>query len=359
MPPTASSIRRTRPASEASASHGALLKQVRDAGLLRRAPLFYGLLTAGLAVALVAVLAGLALAGSVWVQLIYAALLGVIMTQFAFLGHEASHRQVFQSKRANDAFGRFLATFVVGISYSWWMNKHTRHHANPNRIGFDPDIEPDTIVFQPEHAKGKGRFYSWFLRRQGTLFFPMLLLEGVNLHVQGVRYLLDRRTTIPGREREVALLVARLITLPAFVFAVTSPGAALAVLAVQTGVFGVYMGASFAPNHKGMPQVPSELKLSFLHKQVLTSRNIEGPGMTALLGGLNYQVEHHLFPNMARPHLAQASRIVKDYCHTHGIPYTAVSLLSSYRTVIRHLNQVGCPDRDIFECPMVTAYARR
>lgn len=357
-PSSTTPLRRTGKSRATGASYGALLAEVRDAGLLQRSYLFYTLLTAGLLVALAAGLSGLALAGNSWVQLPIAIILSVVFTQFAFLGHEASHRQVFRSKRANDRFGRVIATLFVGISYSWWMNKHTRHHANPNRIGHDPDIDPDTIVFQPEHATGKGRFYAWFLRHQGTLFFPMLLLEGINLQYQGIRYLLNRHNSVEGRGTELAMLLIRLLAVPALAFASLPPLTAVIALLTQLGVFGVYMGASFAPNHKGMPQVPADLKLSFVHKQVLTSRNITGPGITALYGGLNYQVEHHLFPNMPRPHLARAAQIVQDYCRRIDIPYTAVSMRTSYRTVVDYLNAVGRADRDLFACPMVAAYGR-
>ena len=73
---------------------------------------------------------------------------------------------------------------------------------------------------------------------------------------------------------------------------------------MQLAVFGLYMGASFAPNHKGMPIIPADVKLDFFTKQVRTSRNISGGWWaTALMGGLNYQIEHHLFPSMPRPHL--------------------------------------------------------
>ena len=95
---------------------------------------------------------GLILLDDSWLQLLIAGGLGDLFTQFAFLGHEASHRQILKSGPANDRIGRILATFFVGISYSWWMNKHNRHHANPNKIGKDPDIEVDTISFLEEDA---------------------------------------------------------------------------------------------------------------------------------------------------------------------------------------------------------------
>jgi fatty acid desaturase len=107
------------------------------------------------------------------------------------------------------------------------------------------------------------------------------------------------------------------------------------------------MGASFAPNHKGMPIIPADVKLDFFSKQVLTSRNIRGGWWaTMLYGGLNYQVEHHLFPSMPTVNLRQAQPIVRDYCAELGVPYTETGLLESYAIVLRHLHAVGAPLRD-------------
>ena len=136
-------------------------------------------------------------------------------------------------------------------------------------------------------------------------------------------------------------------------------GMAFAFLGVQLAVFGVYMGASFAPNHKGMPVIAESARLDFFSKQVRTSRNIRGGWWaTWLMGGLNYQVEHHLFPSMARPHLAKARLVVRDYCESLGVPYTETSLWRSYAIVIDYLNRVGLAARDPFDCPMVQQFRR-
>ena len=130
-------------------------------------------------------------------------------------------------------------------------------------------------------------------------------------------------------------------------------GLAAAFLGVQLAVFGVYMGASFAPNHKGMAIIPADSKFDFLSKQVLTSRNIRGGWwMNILMGGLNFQIEHHLFPSMPRPHLARAREIVREHCAHLGLPYTETSLVQSYAIVVRYLNRVGLSARDPFDCPM-------
>jgi len=325
---------------------------VKESGLLGRTRGFYGLVALILTLALGGAITGFILLGDSWFQLLMAGALGLIFTQFAFLAHEASHRQVMESGPANDRIGRFLAAFVVGISYQWWMTKHTRHHANPNQIGKDPDIAVDTISFvEDDAAKAKG-VQAFITRRQGYLFFPLLTFEGLNLHFRSFLTLFARGT-VKGRWIELSFIAARFAVYFGAIFLVLPLGMAFAFIGVQMAIFGVYMGASFAPNHKGMPIIAKSEKLDFFTKQVRTSRNITGGWWsTILMGGLNYQVEHHLFPSMPRPHLAKASEIVREHCRTLGVPYTETTLVRSYAIVIDYLNRVGLSARDPFDCPI-------
>ncbi|MBO0900066.1 acyl-CoA desaturase [Cellulomonas sp. zg-ZUI222] len=350
----------TRPRqAAATGSYHELSAQVREAGLLDRTPGFYFSLLAALTTALAGLVAGFVLLGHSWFQLLIAAGLGLVLTQFAFVAHEASHRQVLLTGPANDRLGRILANGVVGISHSWWMTKHTRHHANPNRVGKDPDIEWDTVSFLEEDAAKQRGLMAAITRRQGWLFFPLLTLEGVNLHILAFKSLLASPRS-RARTLELVILTARLGIYVALVVWALPLGMAAAFLAVQLAVFGVYMGASFAPNHKGMAIIPADSRLDFLSKQVLTSRNIGGgTTVTMLMGGLDAQIEHHLFPSMPRPHLARARRMVREHCAQVGMPYTETSLVRSYLLVVQYLNRVGLSARDPFDCPMVQRYRAR
>lgn len=362
--PTSSSSR----ASKASAVRAELSRRTRSftdlaqaaraAGLNDRTRWFYLALFGGLVTALAGAVTGLILLRDSWFQLLIAAALGLIFTQFAFLGHEASHRQVLASGPANDHVGRVLATLFVGISYSWWMTKHTRHHGNPNRVGKDPDIAPGTVVFTPEDAAATTGLHRWVVRRQGWLFLPLLPLVGIDLHQRSIRSLFARRA-IEGRALEIVLLGVRSVLYLGLLFWLLPPGMAFAFLGVQLGVFGVYMGASFAPNHIAMPIVPADARLDFLDKQVLTSRNVSGGWwMTALMGGLNYQIEHHLFPSMPRPHLSKARQLVRAHCLDHEVSYTETSLREALAIVIRYLNEVGFAASRTFRCPTAGAMGR-
>ncbi|WP_378143933.1 fatty acid desaturase family protein [Cnuibacter sp. UC19_7] len=357
-----STVRTARPRRERSnitSEYSALLRYVRDAGLLGRRRGFYLLAFTTISVALAVAVTVFLLLGDSWWQLIVAGALGIILTQYAFLAHEAAHRQIFTSGRANDFAGRTLGNLFVGISYSWWMTKHSRHHANPNVLGRDPDIARDVVSFTADDAARARGLYGWFTRRQGYLFFPILVFEGLNLHLHGLRTVFGRGK-VDKRPVEIVMLLTRLGLYVTAIFLVLSPGVAAAFLGVQLAVFGVYMGASFAPNHKGMPILPHDSRVDFLRRQVLTSRNISGgPIVQAFMGGLNHQVEHHLFPNMPRPHLRRAQALVKDYCATHEIPYTETTLVGSYGIVIRYLNAVGLSaGADPFDCPARTAFGR-
>lgn len=352
-------IVKTRPGGDRknpTTEYSALLNTVRNMGLLRRRVGFYWMVFGILVLATAGAVTGFILLGDSWYQLLIAGALGIILTQFAFLAHEASHRAVFESGKANDRAGRVLANLFVGISYSWWMTKHSRHHANPNVIGKDPDIEVDFIRFTEDDASKVNRAMALITRKQGYLFFPLLMLEGLNLHAHGFRTVFGRGK-VDKRWVEISMLTSRIILYVAAIFYFLPLGMAFAFIGVQLAVFGVYMGASFAPNHKGMPQLPHESKVDFLRRQVLTSRNVRGGTfMDTFMGGLNYQVEHHLFPNMARPNLRKAQEITKEYCQTHNILYTETTLFESYGIVIAYLNRVGLAARDPFDCPMVRSF---
>ncbi|WP_407665505.1 fatty acid desaturase family protein [Microbacterium galbinum] len=184
-------------------------------------------------------------------------------------------------------------------------------------------------------------------------FFPILLLEGLSLHASGVRRVFARGR-LERRWVEIAFLGIRLGGFLTLVFLVLSPGIAFAFLAVQLGLFGFYMGIAFAPNHKGMPVVPRDMTLDFLRRQVMMSRNVRGTRLLdVVMGGLNYQIEHHLFPSMPRPHLRRAAPMIAEYCRAHDVPYTSVGLLTSYAIVVRYINRVGLGERDVFTCPLV------
>ncbi|GAA1992832.1 acyl-CoA desaturase [Microbacterium pumilum] len=331
-----------------------LAKAVGASGYMRRRYGYYWTRLIAAPVAIAVALVVFVLVGDTWWQLFTAAALAIIFTQVAMLGHDAAHRQIFRSGRWNDWTTLVIGNLLVGMSYGWWQHKHTRHHANPNKIGSDPDIDLPVISVTPAQASRRSRgALGWVMAHQGVFFFPILLLEGLSLHASSVRRVFSPEP-LRRRPAEIAFILIRLGGFLTLVFLILSPGIAFVFLAVQLGLFGFYMGMSFAPNHKGMPLVPKDMKLDFLRRQVMMSRNIAGSRvLDTAMGGLNYQIEHHLFPSMPRPHLRAASPMIAEYCRAHGVPYMETGLFESYGIVVRYINRVGLGERDPFECPMV------
>ncbi|HEV7192530.1 MAG TPA: acyl-CoA desaturase [Jatrophihabitantaceae bacterium] len=338
-----------RPADRGS-DYARLCREVRSAGLLRRRPGAYALQFAATLALLGSTILAIVLLGNSWFQLIAALVLGIAFTQAAFLGHDGGHQQVFATRRANDLLGQLMGNVLVGLSFGWWVAKHNRHHANPNKEAHDPDIGDGVLAFTTQQVAARtGALGRSITRWQAWLFFPLLTFEGLNLHVASVRSLLpgaDRSARGGRRTSEAMLLMLHAVVYVGGLLLVMSPLKALAFAAVNQAAFGMYMGCSFAPNHKGMPTIPPDQNLDHLRRQVLTSRNVRGGLVTdVVLGGLNYQIEHHLFPNMPRYALRRAQPIVRRYCSGLGIPYVETSLVGSYAVVLRYLDDLGAPLR--------------
>jgi fatty acid desaturase len=104
-----------------------------------------------------------------------------------------------------------------------------------------------------------------------------------------------------------------------------------------------------------MAIIPKDMSIDFLRRQTLTSRNISGgPLVWTGMGGLNFQIEHHLFPSMPSVNLRRARPIVREFCARRGVQYTETTLIGSYRIVLRYLKRVGLKHADPFDCPIAS-----
>jgi fatty acid desaturase len=330
----------TDTASPSGSDFAHLSQRVTAAGLMKRRPGYYvakiigtvGLYAAGWTV--------FALVGASWWQLAVAVVIAFATTQVAFLGHDFGHRQVFRKRGPSEFAGLLVGNLGVGMSLGWWLSKHNRHHANPNHEDDDPDVAAGALVWTPEQAAATRGAKRWLARWQAYLFFPLLLLEGLSLHVDGVKAVLT--TSMRHRKWEAVLITVHIVAYLTAVFATLPVGMAFAFIGVHQALFGFYMGMSFAPNHKGMPMLTAEDNLDFLRKQVLTARNVKGgPFVDFMLGGLNYQIEHHLFPSVARANLRKVQPIVVSFCAERGVDYVQVGAVESYRQGLSYLNEVG------------------
>jgi fatty acid desaturase len=282
----------------------------------------------------------LVLAHHLWLQILDAVYLAWVFTQVAFISHDAGHRQIFGAAWKNDLLGYVNSDLLLGMSYGWWFKKHNDHHGNPNRMDLDPDVDLAALAFSEEQIRAKRGVLKFITKFQAHFFFPLLSFTAYSMRAKGLLSVLQRKETHYRAEASlIGLHLALYFGLLAYWLGVTH--AALFIV-VHQALFGLYMGSIFAPNHKGMLTLGKDEPMDFLRQQVLTARNVRpGPVTDFMYGGLNYQIEHHLFPSMARNKMREAQKIVKAFCRRYSISYHETGMVQSYREILRHLHKVG------------------
>jgi len=334
----------TRVPQASAQPYAELKRRVEAAGLMKKKPTYYVLMLVTNSILFAGTLWLLVLAHSAWSTALIAAALGLVSGQLGFQLHDSGHRQMFSSRRLNTVIGIVTGNALLGMSHGWWVDKHNRHHGNPNNLDLDPDIGIGVIAYSEEQAVAKRGVARWIVRHQAGLFFILIFGLAFAMHVNSVRFLVSA----PKRVRwvEAAVLCVHALAFPALLVVMVGPWRALLVIVIQKCVGGFYLASVFAPNHKGMPQIEKGEELDFLRSQVLTSRNVRSNPITDLVyGSLNYQIEHHLFPTMPRCNIRRAHKIVRDYCAEVGVPYYETSIYRSYREILSFLHEVGIPLR--------------
>lgn len=259
--------------------------------------------------------------------------------QFSYLGHDAGHMAISSSGKINDMLGYFSHSFFMGGSFAYWKFKHNRHHLNPNHEDMDPDINNDPFSFSENKARQKRGFSRFITRYQSFLLPPVFFFMLFIMRLDSIKYILKNR-------RGIFIDIVLMLCHVAFFFAVIpyfiGLWKSIVLYMIVSAALGIYFGFSFIPNHVGMPVLTGNNKLSFLEGQIITSRDIKGGRfLDIIFGGLNYQIEHHLFPNISRKHLYKIKPLVKKFCIEKGISYNDDTLAKAWKDIFSYLNNIG------------------
>jgi fatty acid desaturase len=332
---------RMLPQAEATAAYRDLHRQLAAADLfetaigyyLRMCALSYCLLAIGIVLVL-------ALPANPLGVLVAAVMLGIALVQIALIGHDAGHLAVFRTSSWNHALGLVCWSLTAGVGYWYWRDRHNRHHAHTNDVEADPDLGWTVLIAYEESQaaarRGWLRAITPYQAFIAAAFVPLMALAfRVESWVYALGHLRGSRRVV-----EVTLLSANLLLWTWAVRELGSPGLSLFLL-TQVVASG-YLSFIIAPNHKGMPVWAAGVQLSFVERQVFSSRNLTShPAWDLVFGGLNYQIEHHLFPRMARVHFRRAAAIVAPFCRTHGLPYEVASPPYAFGDIFIRAHRVG------------------
>jgi len=301
--------------------------------------------------------------------------------------HYLLHHQVFAKRTYGDIAGIYWGDLMQGYSMQWWKNKHNGHHAVPNLHNSspeaqdgDPDIDTMPLLAWSlkqaqslRNADGKdSAFVRVMIRWQAFTYFPILLLArlswlnesfktafGLGGSTENAKLEMERRgLQYPMLERTGIVLHY------VWVFALSSGFGRFSLLysvayfLIATCSCGLFLALVFGLGHNGMATYDADARPDFWKLQVTTTRNITGGHgipqffVDWLCGGLQYQVDHHLFPMMPRHNLAKTHKLVRSFCKEYGVNYHEADLFDGTVEVLQHLQSVS----DDFLCDMIKEF---
>jgi acyl-lipid Delta6-acetylenase / acyl-lipid (9-3)-desaturase len=333
------------------------------AGMFNASPLYYTFkVVSNLAIVATAAFCAIYF-DSFAMHMIGAVLLGLFWQQCGWLAHDFLHHQVFKNRVYGDLMGIIIGDLFQGFSVQWWKTKHNSHHAVPNLIASsvdaadgDPDIDTLPILAwslkMAEQAKNNptARF---LIRWQAVFYFPVLLFARLAWAQQSWVFVWggagqhsvkcaskDRlHMKFPMLERiclilHYAWILAIMYHMPLF--------NALAFFVVSQTSCGLMLALVFGLGHNGMAVYPAEQRPDFWKLQVTTTRNVTSNLFTDwFCGGLQYQVDHHLFPSLPRHNLGKVHKLVESFCKEHGVTYHEADMFVGTWEVLTHLGDVS------------------
>ncbi|MEJ7600843.1 MAG: acyl-CoA desaturase [Kofleriaceae bacterium] len=276
-----------------------------------------------------------------WAALLAIPVAAVFATATAMLGHEGSHRSFSSSPFRNAVLVHLAFPLFGGLGALYWHNKHDQlHHGHPNVEGKDPDIKPFPFVSSRGDHENSSKGERWFQRTfQRWAFWPMTTLMALGMRRSSILYLIryPKKHGFTGAWfAEAACLTAHYVGWLVIPSLIWGPLVTLAVYALLWGGVGIALALVFAPAHIGLPIVNEQHK-DWLH-QVETTRNLELPRVISFFFiGLDYQVEHHIFPKIPHQHLPRAAEITQAWCRRHGIAYQTGPYLDALADSARYM----------------------
>jgi predicted heme/steroid binding protein len=310
-----------------------------------------------------------------------ALLMGLLFQQLGWLAHDFLHHQVFKNRRYGDYAGLFWGNLMQGFSVQWWKNKHNGHHAVPNlhnssptATDGDPDIDTMPVLAwsvnqaklydaggkNPAKIGGLIPVQNW-LKYQKYLYFPLLCVARISWLNESFKTSFGLGASTENAAIEMKLkglqypiaeklfITLHHLWMLAFCtgFGKFSAGYSFGLFMLCTCSSGLFLAIVFGLGHNGMATYDADKRPDFWKLQVTTTRNIiGGHGIPQFFvdwfcGGLQYQVDHHLFPGIPRHNLKKTNEFVKSFCKEWDVTYHSADIWDGTIEVLSCLDQVG------------------
>lgn len=271
-----------------------------------------------------------------WEQMILWSFMGLGMAGIGLsVMHDANHGAYSRKAAINKILGHTI-NVLGGFDTNWKLQHNVLHHSYTNVHGMDQDIKSVSVLRFTPHDRRRWfhRFqfiYAWGFYSLMTLYW-MTAKDFVQLNG-------FKRQNLADVRQKFGKLMSKMITWKAIYYLyimaiplIVVPGAWYWVLigfVIMHLIAGSILSAIFQPAHV-MPDtefpVPTEkgtMENNWAIHQLLTTTNFAPKSriFSWFVGGLNFQIEHHLFPNICHVHYKKISKIVKETAQEYGLPY--------------------------------------
>uniref|UniRef100_A0A5B7BQU2 Putative delta(8)-fatty-acid desaturase n=1 Tax=Davidia involucrata TaxID=16924 RepID=A0A5B7BQU2_DAVIN len=306
-----------------------------------------------------ATLYGVLCCDSTWVHLLCGGLMGCLWIQSGWIGHDSGHYQIMPTRRLNRFVQTLAGNCIAGVSISWWKRNHNAHHIACNSLDFDPDLQH--MPFFAVSSKFFNSLTSYYYNRklnfdsltrflvsyQHLTFYPVMCLARINLFTQSF-FLLSSKRRVPDRRQEILGLLVFWIWYPLLVSCLPNWGERIMFVIASFAVTGI-QHVQFCLNHfSSTVYLGPPVGNDWSEKQTNGSLDITcASWMDWFHGGLQFQIEHHLFPRLPRWRLREVSPFVKEFCKKHDLPYNSVSFWEANALTCGTLRTAALQARDL------------
>lgn len=270
--------------------------------------------------------------------------LGMFQGRCGWLMHEAGHWSLTTNIKLDVYLQEMIFGLGDGMSGGWWRSQHNRHHATPQKLGHDVDLETLPLVaFNKKIAirAAKSPFTKAWLSMQAFLFAPVTCL----LVAFSWQFILHPRFIFRTKQyREAFWLALRYALI--YLFATRVVHATLAETALayvfSTCAGGTYIFLNFALSHTHLPTTEAHEYAHWLEYGSVHTININPTYLCNWwMGYLNFQIEHHLFPSMPQYKFVKLSPQVRELFKRHNLKYDVRGYWSAMLDTFKNLHEVG------------------
>ncbi|KAE8721466.1 Delta(8)-fatty-acid desaturase [Hibiscus syriacus] len=346
--------------SEVSRDYRRLVSEFSKTGLFEKKGHVAFCSLASVGVMFIVVLYGVLRCESFWAHLGSAMVLGMLWMQSTYVGHDSGHYQVMSSRGYNKLAQIITGNCLTGISIAWWKWTHNAHHISCNSLDYDPDLQHipvfavSSLFFDSLTSCFYGRKLNFdplarfLISYQHWTFYPVMCVARLNLYLQTFLLLFSPTRQVPDRALNILGILVFWTWFPLLLSYLPNWPERLMFVLVSFAVTSI-QHIQFCLNHfSANVYVGPPSGNDWFEKQTSGTLDIVCPSwMDWFFGGLQFQLEHHLFPRLPRCQLRKVSPVVKDLCKKHNLSYQSLSFWDANVSTIRTLRTAALQARDL------------